>query len=395
MSNRDATCTRRRCVAHRSLATTRAPAVCIEVSGASSVEPVSPPAYDQRVTLRRDFVAAHPDFPWLDARDPGGVRDFLVARGWLERDEPVQLLGRAGEGNMNLTLRVVTPARRLVVKQARPWVEKYDAIAAPWDRGIVEARFYTRVASLPAVRSGMPALLGADAAARVLVLEDLGEGGDCADVYRGGALADAEIEWLAAFLRALHDGTRAAVGDELSNRDMRALNAEHCFVVPLAAGNGLALDRFEPGLRALADALAADEAVVARTHAAGARYLADGPCLVHGDYFPGSWIRTASGLRVIDPEFCHPGDPEHDVGVALAHLAIAGVPVARRRRFLDAYATARVELVAASAAVEVMRRLLGVAQLPLAPSDGRRARLVRAARTALLADDVGPLLELA
>jgi 5-methylthioribose kinase len=340
-------------------------------------------------------VAAHPDFPWLDARDPSGVRDYLVGRGWLPRDEPVQLLGRAGEGNMNLTLRVVTPERRLIVKQARPWVEKYDHIAAPWDRGVVEARFYSRVASIAAVRAGMPQLLGADPDARVLVLEDLGDGGDCTGVYAGVTLADADVEWLAAFLRALHDATRDAVGPGLENRDMRALNHEHLFVVPLARGNGLDLDRFEPGLRALADRLAGDDAVVERVHAAGRRYLADGPCLVHGDYFPGSWLRAAGGLRVIDPEFCHPGDPEHDVGVALAHLAIAGQPPALRRRFRDAYGAARDELVAAGAAVEVVRRLLGVAQLPLPPSDGRRARLIEAARAALLSDDLSPLLELA
>jgi 5-methylthioribose kinase len=354
-----------------------------------------PPAYDGRVSLRRDLVAAHPDFPWLDARDPSGVRDYLVGRGFLARDEPVQLLGRAGEGNMNLTLRVVTPERRLIVKQARPWVEKYAHIAAPWDRGVVEARFYARVASIPAVRAGMPALLGADPDARVLVLEDLGDGGDCTGIYGGATLGDADVEWLAAFLRALHDATGDGVGPELANREMRALNPEHCFVVPLARQNGLDLDRFEPGLRALADRLSADEAFVERTAAAGRRYLADGPCLVHGDYFPGSWLRTAGGLRVIDPEFCHPGDPEHDVGVALGHLAIAGIAPTLRRRFLDAYATARSELVAAAAAVEVTRRLLGVAQLPLPPSDGRRARLVQAARAALLTDDPGPLLEVA
>lgn len=361
----------------------------------SPIEPAAPPAYEGGVTLRRDVVAAHPGFPWLDARDPGGVRDYLVARGWLERDEPVQLLGRAGEGNMNLTLRVVTPARRIVVKQARPWVEKYDHIAAPWDRGLVEARFYARVAALPGVRAGMPVLVGTDADARVLVLEDLGEGGDCTDVYAGASLADADVDWLAGFLRALHDGTRGAVGEELANRDMRALNHEHSFLVPLAPANGLDLDRFEPGLRALADRLARDDAFVARTHAAGRRYLADGPCLVHGDYFPGSWLRTAAGLRVIDPEFCHPGDAEHDVGVALAHLTIAGVPASLRRRFLDAYATADAALVAASAAVEITRRLLGVAQLPLPASNGRRARLVEAARRALLGDDLGPLMEAA
>ena len=36
---------------------------------------------------------------------------------------------RAGDGNMNCTVRVTTGTGTLIVKQSRPWVEKYPRFA--------------------------------------------------------------------------------------------------------------------------------------------------------------------------------------------------------------------------------------------------------------------------
>ena len=47
---------------------------------------------------------------------------------------------------MNCTLRVTTTRRSFILKQARPWVEKYPQIAAPVERARVEAAFYAAVA---------------------------------------------------------------------------------------------------------------------------------------------------------------------------------------------------------------------------------------------------------
>ena len=72
-----------------------------------------------------------------------------------------------------------------------------------------------------------------------------------------------------------------------------------------------------------ARALQADACYVGIVRELGALYLQDGTSLLHGDYFPGSWLQTAAGVRVIDPEFCFFGPPEFDVGVLLAHLHLA------------------------------------------------------------------------
>jgi len=57
----------------------------------------------------------------------------------------------------------------------------------------------------------------------------------------------------------------------------------------------------------------------------GDLYLSDGPTLLHGDFYPGSWLRTTQGIRIIDPEFAFTGAAEFDVGVFAAHLAFTGL----------------------------------------------------------------------
>src|SRR5262249_56668646 len=113
----------------------------------------------------------------------------------------------AGEGNMNLTLRVRADRRSMVLKQARPWVEKYDHIEAPWERSLSERWFYERVAGIPEVARHTPRLLAADADARALLLEDLEGARDLSGVYGGQRLALAEVDHLAAVVRGLPDGT--------------------------------------------------------------------------------------------------------------------------------------------------------------------------------------------
>ncbi len=59
---------------------------------------------------------------------------------------------------------------------------------------------------------------------------------------------------------------------------------------------------------------------------------------------------------IIDPEFCFLGPPAFDLGVLYAHLHLARQPV--ELAVFDATAKA-------FAGAEIMRRLIGVAQLPL------------------------------
>jgi 5-methylthioribose kinase len=312
---------------------------------------------------------------------------YLVARGLMTPGDLPFRLTHAGDGNMNCTLRVVTPRRRVIVKQARPWVEKYDHIEAPWNRSHVEAAFYESVVGVSGVGDRMPGLLHVDAENRVLVLEDLGDAGDLTSIYKGVRLLDDHRDALADYLARLR---RVQVPMHLRhllrNREMRALNHEHIFHLPLIDNNGLALDAITPGLQSAAEALKRDAALVDRVTALGARYLADGSTLVHGDYFPGSWVRTAGGVAVIDPEFCFLGIAEFDLGVMLAHLIMSGETSDQINAAERATADDRVDrgLARQFAGVEIMRRLIGVAQLPFHVSLERKQQLLVQAKQMVL-----------
>ncbi len=342
------------------------------------------------MSLRRELTRNHPDFPLLEASDRAGVEALLRRLDWLDPAETVAGIERAGEGNMNLVLRVTTDRRSVILKQSRPWVERYESIAAPLDRALIEQRFYRRVQGVPGVAGAMPRLLAADRESYTLLLEDLGPAQDLTVLYRRGELVSAEVSELGAYLRALHGATWAESADGLRNREMRKLNHLHIFEVPYTTDTAVDVEAYEPGLAAVAATLRGDSELRREVEMVGERYLADGPCLVHGDFFPGSWLRTPAGLKVIDPEFCHFGEPELDLGVAIAHFVLArqffGLDQELMQAAVDPDSGRSVshDRIAQYAGAEVIRRLIGVAQLPIPPTCGFRAKALEQARVAIV-----------
>src|SRR4051812_12772528 len=158
--------------------------------------------------------------PWLiDAADRASLERYLTSAGLLQPDELPITLARAGDGNMNLALRVRTRrARSFVVKQGRPWVEKYPHIAAPFERTLIEAAFYGAVSGEPGVASRMPAVLHVDAADHILVLEDVGREGDLTTMYADSTMPSqvlgALLDWLRDLARMrFPDAARAALAN--------------------------------------------------------------------------------------------------------------------------------------------------------------------------------------
>lgn len=318
---------------------------------------------------RADFAAAHPDLFVIDPADGDAVSRYLTDVGILSSVDAPAHVSRAGDGNMNCTLHVVTAGRRLIVKQGRPWVEKYDHIAAPWDRTLVEAAFYQEVARDGWLAARMPRLLYVDRASRILVLDDL-RAPDFTSLYAGEIIDRTTADALSDYLGNLHslgvDPSHRAV---FANREMRRLNHEHMFRFPLQPSNGIDLDRITPGLETAAHALRRDSAFAGRVAELGEIYLADGSQLVHGDFFPGSWLRAPDGPMIIDPEFCFLGHGEFDFGVMIAHLIMSAQPPTLIERVREAVPMAYDQVLTLQfAGVEIMRRLIGVAQLPLAAS---------------------------
>lgn len=301
----------------------------------------------------------------LDAAEPAAMEAHLRRLGWLDGEVFLRAV-RIGGGNMNMTVRVQTDRRTFILKQARPWVVKYPQIAAPVERAAVEAAFYRFAAATPAVAANMPSLFGFDPDASLLCLEDMGDRGDLTGAYRTGGLQAWQCAELSRFLSCLHEiPVPASAAGLFRNQAMRQLNHEHQYVLPLRSPSAVDLDRITPGLAALAAELKADRQYCRNIARLGELYLSDGNVLVHGDFFPGSWLVTARGMAVIDPEFCHLGFREYDLGVFQAHLELTRAGSLWRTAAESYAGPADWSLARRIAGAEIMRRLIGVAQLPL------------------------------
>lgn len=342
------------------------------------------------MTPRQRFASLLPQAFFVDAADADALAAYLRQRGWLSETQRIRAISRAGEGNMNLVLRIALDSgETFILKQSRPWAEKYPSVEAPAERVNIEAEYYRRTAVMPLLAAHSPRLLQADADSHILMLEDLGEGSDLSGLYRANAVLDqATLLALMDYLVALHRRfRRPACGFVIENHAMRALNAEHIFRLPFAADSGFDLDAITPGLAAVAAGCREDAPLLARIAALERRYLATGDTLLHGDFFPGSVLRTASGIRVIDPEFCFFGDAEFDVGVLLAHLTLAAQSPALVEQGLAHYLagvdgafTFSVDRCWHYAGIEMLRRLLGLAQLPLTLDLAAKQTLIETAR---------------
>jgi len=330
------------------------------------------------VTLKDRFLSLQPDGFFVDPADPEALTAHLSKLDWIKPTQEINTVAYAGEGNMNLVLRVtLDDGSRFILKQARPWAEKFPSVEAPAERADIEAEYYRRTAASSSIARYSPRLLNADTCSHLLMLEDLGEGVDLTGLYRGTTRLDEEtLATLIDYLVTLHRSFRQPeCGFVIENRAMRALNAMHIFRIPFAANVrelGLDLDAITPGLATLATACREDVALQSQILRLESRYLGNGDSLLHGDFFPGSVLKTAVGIRVIDPEFCFFGDAEFDIGVLLAHLTLASQPRELIAKGLSRYSSAMTDMGIFSeslcwqyAGIEILRRLLGFAQLPL------------------------------
>ena len=322
------------------------------------------------------------------------IERHIRALGWLADDDELLALDKPGEGNMNRTLRATTKQGTLILKQSLNCVAKYPHIPAPIERLEVERLFYAAVSQHDALSLRVPQVLGYDARHHLLALEDLGDGGDLSTLYQSRTTASdlraGEITGLVYWLWKLH---ALPIEDEgpFGNQAMRSLNHAHIFEVPLDADNGVALT---PGLEAMARELRADPGVRATAEQLGEIYLGrqphqSRPALLHGDFYPGSWLSHPTlGAAVIDPEFAFIGPPEFDLGVMIAHLMFCDYGEQDLSNILRSYVTPpgfEFSLAMRFAGMEIIRRLLGVAQLPLREDDSAKINWLNAARSMLAA----------
>lgn len=318
---------------------------------------------------KEEFKNLFPGVMFLDAADVQSLEKYLKSQKQIDQKDAIEKVEKAGVGNMNLTLRVITQEKTLIVKQSRPWVEKYPTISAPVHRTSIEGIFYKSINHHHFLNTYIPKLFGLDERANIIFLEDLGEIDSLETAYSGNPINEKTVHELILWLKTLHQLEFSPETKHLlKNLKMRVLNHEHIFELPLRRNNGLNLDEITPGLEKIADELKWNMTYCKKVEELGKLYLSDGKTLLHGDFYPGSWMLKNNSLYIIDPEFCFFGLPEFDLGVMLAHLALANQPEALQNAMLDSYGHQEhlnKKLVHNFAGVEIMRRIIGVAQLPI------------------------------
>lgn len=304
---------------------------------------------------------------------------------WISTDDSIQSLDKAGEGNMNRVSRAkLASGTTLILKESLPFVAKFPDIPAPIERIEVEAAFYQAIEGTEVAKL-TPRTIGYAPESSCLCLEDLGEGSDLSALYQDKSYVSNDVlSELLGWLGGLHQ-IPVHEPNQFANLEMRRLNHTHIFALPFQTDNGL---EFSQALLEGWLALLNTELTEAAKEL-GELYLdqniSEG-VLLHGDFYPGSWLQTAEGITIIDPEFGFFGPAEFDIGVFYAHLLLAGFTEHEAETTLNFYPQSfEINLAQRFAGIEVLRRLFGVAQLPLTLSDSEKLELAATARKLALA----------
>lgn len=313
------------------------------------------------------------------------LMDVLKHAGILNAGDNFLEISKAGEGNMNIVLRMKTSERTLILKQSPPFVNKYPHIPAPVERIKVEYAYYGLVQKDAYLTKFSPKIIGFLPIYNLLVMDDLGLGLDYRHLYEQKTkLPEHDLELLVNYLLRLHQLKVHAYPD---NRGMRRLNHEHIFKFPFLTDNGFDLDQVQTGLQEAASSIRSDSRLLQLIEQLGSRYLSKGRSLIHGDFYPGSWLGTSDGIKVIDTEFSFMGDPEFDLGVLCAHLMMSNTSpqtIFQLKAMYMAEKKLDLDLLDQYTGVEILRRLIGLAQLQLTLSLSEKKNLMDYARNLIL-----------
>ena len=307
------------------------------------------------------------------------LEPYLKQQGWMLPEDTIKKMEKPGHGNMNMVLRIVPYlSSSFIVKQARPWVEKYPHLDAPIERIQVENNYYRYINYHPMLADFSPDIIGFDAENSLLAMEDLGKATDFSFVYKSNS--GFNQQYLEASINYLNYLKQIPVPTQYpANLSLRKLNHQHIFQLPFSTDNQFQLDEIQPGLQKLSESCKRDKLLVKRIDQLGKSYLETGKFLVHGDFYPGSLLNSADGLKVIDPEFSFVGPEEWDIAIFSAHLFLSNTPIELIRSALDLFhKTGDFDdnKFAGYLGTEILRRLLGLAQVPVEMDLGQKAQLI-------------------
>jgi 5-methylthioribose kinase len=290
------------------------------------------------------------------------LNDYLFNQiGVFDPAEKVVKVEIPGEGNMNVVLRIQTNKRSFILKQSRPFVNKYPEIISSKERIVVENKFYNEVLKKK-IKVSFPNKIKFVRDDFVLILEDLGVCKDMTYLYNKNELSDIHINKLIQIISSVHS---LEVKKYPLNMGLRKLNHEHIFVLPFKKNNFL-LNTIQDELLDLSKDIIKNSKLKMIVKKIGDKYLGSGKELIHGDYYPGSWMIKNNNIYIIDPEFSFLGFKEFDLGVMAAHL----IMITHNRdcfyKIINEYSSFIDEkLIRQVAGIEIIRRIIGLAQLPI------------------------------
>ena len=311
------------------------------------------------------------------------LQNHLLSLGFLNSEkEEVLSMKKPGEGNMNVVLRITTNERSFILKQSRPYVEKYQQIEAPLNRIDVEHQFYKSIQDKE-LKGHIPMVLEYNASEHIMLLQDLGQCQDMTYIYGLRKIETKNLLKLIQILNTIH--SKDAPNNFPKNMGLRQLNHQHIFVLPFMEKNGFQLNDIQTGLQELSIPYKTNIALKKVVEKIGQKYLQEGNVLLHGDYYPGSWMTETDNIYVIDPEFSFVGFAEFDLGVMIAHLTMATMENDFLEMILKHYRhKVDVQLVQQVAGIEIIRRLIGLAQLPLNRTIQEKDYLLQTAKKMIL-----------
>ncbi len=304
------------------------------------------------------------------------IQKILTQLGWINNEKVISTES-PGAGNMNVVLRVITDKRSFILKQSRPFVQKYQDIPAPVERIDIEYRFYESIKG-SSLDNHVPKVISYSKQDHLIMMQDLGDCDDMSSIYQQRKIYTDKLEQLVRIIRQTHQ-TKPPKGFP-KNIALRKLNHQHIFVLPFLEDNGFQLDDVQEGLQALSLVYKKDKQLNLIVNGLGQQYLKTGDTLLHGDYYPGSWMNQGNKVYMLDPEFCFVGFKEFDLGVMTGHLILSTGDVSILEEVVNLYdSPLDRKLTNQIAGVEIMRRLIGLAQLPLERSLSEKKSLLKLA----------------
>lgn len=312
------------------------------------------------------------------------ISTYLKTQNFIAENEQVLAKEIINAGNMNFILKIKTNTTYLILKQANNYVEKYPQIAAPINRINIEYCFYLEINKNETLNTFTPKILGFDSTHFILCLAFIYNSIDANYIYKNNEhLSDNNIKKLCNYLSVLHQNFKSNSTSTLfENKEMRSLNHAHIFDLPFQKNNGFELDQIQQGLSDLALPYKENEQLKRIITQAGEKYLANDKYLLHGDFYPGSWLKTNNNIYVIDNEFTFHGPREFDIAVFIAHLVLSEHRIESIQLIKENYLYFEEldkTLLNQFIGIEIMRRLIGLAQLPLEMSLHKKEQLLKIA----------------